>query len=407
MEKLKLLFIMDTFPLGGIAKSLLALFNELKDRYEINLLLMRQEGLFLQLIPDNVRLLPEPIRHEFRDPHPQHIFGNFKSLSTAQWLSWIGYSAKCSIGRLTGGLHRHIQIMDKWLGKHTPAQKKHYDAAVAYQGGRCIYYLAENVDADIKIGYVHSDYSKNETDFMLKPTDQEYFPRLDYVVTISAECQTSLKKEFPEIADKFKVIENICSPDYINRLSLSGESFKDNFDGHRIVTMGRFDIKTKGFDLALDACRILVDRGFPVRWYVLGDGVERPMLESMIRDRELTDDFILLGAKINPYPYIKDADIYVHPSRVEGKSVALDEVKALAKPTVVTDFSTVYDQFSDNVTALICKKEAIDIAEKISHLINDSNLCNKLSQNLKQEKVGNEEQADVFISLINQKRFVR
>ena len=97
----------------------------------------------------------------------------------------------------------------------------------------------------------------------------------------------------------------------------------------------------------------------------------------------------------------------MHPSRVEGKSVALDEVKALAKPTVVTDFSTVYDQFSDNVTALICKKEAIDIAEKISHLINDSNLCNKLSQNLKQEKVGNEEQADVFISLINQKRFVR
>lgn len=394
---------MDTFPLGGIAKSLLALFNELKDRYEIDLLLMKQEGLFLQLIPNNVRLLPEPIRHEFRDPHPRHIFVNFKSLSTVQWLSWIGYSVKCSIGRLTGGLHRHIQVMDKWLGKHTPAQKKHYDAAIAYQGGRCIYYLVENVDADIKIGYVHSDYSKNETDFMLKPTDRDFFPRLDFVVTISAECQMSLKKEFPEIADKFIVIENICSPNYINRLSLSGDSFKDKFGGYRIVTMGRFDIKTKGFDLALDACRILIDKGLNIRWYVLGDGIERPTLESMIRDRNLTNNFILLGAKINPYPYIKDADIYVQPSRVEGKSVALDEVKALSKPIVVTDFSTVFDQFIDNKTALICKKEATDIAKKISNLILNCDLRDNLSQNLKAEKVGNEEQAEVFISLINQK----
>lgn len=395
---------MDTFPLGGIAKSLLALFNELKDRYEIDLLLMKHEGLFLQLIPNNVRLLPEPIRHEFRDPHPRHFFGNFKSLSTAQWLSWLGYSGQCSLGRLTGGQHRHIQVMDKWLGKHTPAQKQRYDAAIAYQGGRCIYYLVENIDANLKIGYVHSDYSRNETDFMLKPTDREYFPRLDYVVTISVECQTSLKREFPEIANKFNVIENICSPDYINRLSLLGESFKDNFDGYRIVTMGRFDIKTKGFDLALDACRILIDKGFNIRWYVLGDGIERPILESMIRDRGLTNDFILLGAKINPYPYIKDADIYVQPSRVEGKSVALDEVKALAKPTVVTDFSTVFDQFVDNKTALICKKEAVDIAEKISLLINDSDMRDKLAQNLRKEKVGNEEQANVFISLINQMR---
>lgn len=403
MEKLKLLFIMDTFPLGGIAKSLLALFNELQDRYEIDLLLMKQEGLFLQLIPDNVNLLPEPIRPEFRDPHPKRIIQNYKIMNTSQWLSWIGYSVKCSIGRLTGGLHRHIQVMDKWLGKHIPALNKHYDAAIAYQGGRCIYYLVENVDSSVKIGYVHSDYSNNETDFMLKKTDKEYFPQLDYVVTISLECQISLKKEFPEIAEKFEVVENICSPDYIKNLALSGESFSDNFEGHRIVTMGRFDINTKGFDLALDACRILIDKGYLVRWYVLGDGVQRPILESMIRDRKLTNDFILLGAKINPYTYIKDADIYVHPSRIEGKSVALDEVKALAKPTVVTDFSTVYDQFADNKTALICKMEAVDIAEKISYLIDDCDLCSKLSQNLKREKVGNKEQADVFISLIHKK----
>ena len=111
-SKRKLLFIMDTFPLGGISKSLLALLNELDyNKYEIDMLLMRQEGIFVPMIPKQVTLLPEPLSIEFRDPHPKNFLKNLLNLPFSEWLKWMGFSMKCSFARIMGGLHRHIQVM--------------------------------------------------------------------------------------------------------------------------------------------------------------------------------------------------------------------------------------------------------------------------------------------------------
>ena len=145
-------------------------------------------------------------------------------------------------------------------------------------------------------------------------------------------------------------------------------------------------------------------KGIDFRWYWLGDGSQRPQLKRMIAEAGIADVFILLGAKTNPYPYIKDADIYVQPSRIEGKSVALDEVKALARPIVVTCFESVYDQFTDNKNALISEMNAQSVANNIMKLIEDRPLAESLRKNLLHEKVGNEEQAEVFTSLLTKKR---
>ena len=395
---------MDTFPLGGISKSLLALLNALDySKYEIDMLLMRQEGIFLPMIPRQVTLLPEPLPVEFRNPHPKNFLKNLSNLTFSEWFKWMGFSMKCSLARITGGLYRHIQVMDKWLGKNTPAVNKHYDAAVAYQGGRCIYYLVEKIDATVKVGYVHTDYKMSEVDYMLKPIDKCYFPRLNAVVTISPKCKLSLIEEFPEIADKISVIENICSPKMITTLANEpiDDFDDDNGDRVKIITMGRFDVQVKGIDIAIGTAKILKGDGVKFRWYFVGDGNQRPEVEKLISDNELKGDFILLGTKANPYPYIRQCDIYVQPSRFEGKSVALDEVKALHKPVVVTNFSTVYDQFVDGKTALICEMNPADVADKIKRLIADESLRLSLTTNLQQEKVGNEEQAQVFESLIS------
>lgn len=390
---------MDTFPLGGIAKSLLALFNELGNRYDIDFLLMRKEGLFLPMIPDNVHLLKEPIASEYRNPHPKLVLRNYKALSLREWLRWCSFSLTCSVGQLRGGLHRKVQSMDEWLGKHTTPLKKHYDAAIAYQGGRCIYYLIQNVDADVKIGYVHSDYLNNETDYMLYRTDKKYFPTLDSLVTISEKCVESLRKAFPDMLSKIKVVENICSPTMIRSMANEFVPFEE-YTGLKLLTMGRLDWEVKGLDFIVDAAENLKSKGIDFRWYLLGDGHSRKRLEEAIAQRLLDKHVLILGAKTNPYPYISACDIYVHPSRVEGKSVALDEVKALAKPVVVTDFSTVFDQFRDNVTALICKKDPDDIVKSIILLANNPNERKRLTSNLQSEKIGNCEQVDIFESLL-------
>lgn len=396
----KLLFIMDTFPVGGIAKSLLSLFNEIEGKYQIDFLIMEQEGLLIPLIPKSINILPEQLEREFRDPHPKRVFKNLKTLGFRRWVKWVGYSLSCCWARLTGGLHKHICAMDTYIGKHTKKIDKHYDAAIAYAGGRCIYYLVENVDADVKIGYVHSDYLVNETDFMLYKADRKYYPYLDHIVTISQKCVDSLKQKFPDLADRCCVVENICSVKTIRNMAARGEGYMDGFDGFRISSLVRFDIYTKGLDLAVAATKILKDKGKNFRWYILGDGEQRPSLEELIVENGISEYFILLGAKVNPYAYLKDSDIYVQTSRIEGKSVSLDEAKALAKPVVVTCFPSVFDQFEDGKTALIAEMTAEDVANKIEQLMEDEQLRNCLSKNLQAEKVGNEEQAQIFESLL-------
>lgn len=401
MKKKKILFVMDTFPLGGISKSLLALFNQLGDRYKIDFFLMHKDGLFVPLIPKSVNVISDLLPEEFRSPNPKYLFKNFFSLDFCDWLKWVQFSILCSLARLRGGLYKMVNVMDSWLAKHTPSIDEHYDAAIAYQGGRCIYYIIEKINADVKIGYVHNNYSSSPIDFMLKPMDNKYFPKLDYIVTISNICLRSLLEEFPLLTEKCLVIENICSPKLIRQNAKCGESFNDSFRGCRIVTICRLDIWQKGIDFAIDVCKILKDRNIQFKWYLLGDGEQRSKIESMVDDMDVADCFILLGAKVNPYPYVANADIYVQTSRVEGKSVALDEVKALAKPIVVTNFSSVNDQFINENNALIAEMEPVDIANKIERLINDSELCNILIGNLKKEKIGNEEQVQIFESLLN------
>ena len=111
-NKKSLLFVMDTFPLGGIAKSLLALFSELGNKYEIDFLLMKQEGMFLPLIPANAHLLPEPIGREFRNPHPKYTLHYLFKLSPARFFRWFLFSLKCSLSKSLGGQYKMLQTME-------------------------------------------------------------------------------------------------------------------------------------------------------------------------------------------------------------------------------------------------------------------------------------------------------
>ena len=398
--KKRLLFVLDTMPLGGIAKSILSLFNALGDCYEIDLLLFRQEGFFVSSLPANVNLLPEPIEIEFRKPSPLNIIYFILVLPWKRFLRWVEFSWHCTICRLEDGFPGQMQYMELYFTKHAKSLEQQYDAAIGYQGGKCIYYILDKVQASVKIGYVHNDYTKSKFDYMIKPCDERYFPKLDYLVTISPECAFSLKQEFPMLAGKIRVVENICSPSMIRQMADTGVGFQDGYTGTKILTMGRVDIETKGLDWCVQVCRILVDKGYGFKWYILGDGPQREQFEKMIADAKLKRHFCLLGAYANPYPFIKQCDVYVQPSRYEGKSIALDEVKALAKPIVVTNFTTAHDQFSSGVNALIAEMKPESIAEAIMKLLDSKKLRDELTKHLRQEKVGNEEQVNRFIDLI-------
>lgn len=284
----------------------------------------------------------------------------------------------------------------KYMRKAFQNKLTGYDAAIGYLEGKPNFFVADCVEAKVKIGYIHSDYPKLQMD---KKTDEKFFKMLDYIVGVSDKCADILKENFPDLSHKIRYIENITSPSTLKKLATENVPEFKNSDKKILLTVGRI-AQPKGYDIAVDAAEILDKNGIDFKWFAIGKGPLEEEIKQKISDKELEEKFILLGERANPYPYLNGCDIYVQSSYYEGKSIAIDEAKCFAKPIVTTKFTTVLDQLTDGETALLAEIDAGSVAEKIIQLINDESLCKALGENLKKEKVGNEEEIQKFYELL-------
>ena len=132
-------------------------------------------------------------------------------------------------------------------------------------------------------------------------------------------------------------------------------------------------------------------------------GKEIENFKDLINQLDLTENIIYLGMHSNPYPYLKRADIYIHPSQLEGKSIALDEAKILCKPIVVTNFSTVKDQFEDRVNASICDMNPNSLSDAIIELLEDEYLKNKYKKYLCSHLIDNSNEINKIYQIIEDK----
>lgn len=390
--KKQLLFIMPKLGSGGAEKALVTLLNLFDyDKYDVDLMLFRREGLFLPDVPEEVNIIDGGKEYELFDGS---AFACIKSSVKKMKFSFALNRIKYANALKSGDKSAVWNCIKKAVCK----PQKHYDVAIAYLEGNSIYYCVDCIDADKKIGYIHNDYNGLGLD---KNFDRLFFEKLDYLVTVSDECANVLRKTFPEIKAKVRMLENLVSPTLLQSLS-EKPAAEYKADTKNILTVGRFSPQ-KGYDLAIAATEILAEKGYDFKWFSIGKGELQNEIEHKIKEKKLEEKFILLGERANPYPYIKNCDIYVQSSYFEGKSIAIDEAKIFAKPIVCTSFPTVYDQLADGETALLAEINAESIAEKIEILLNDESLCKNLSENLKKEKAGNEKEIDKFYQLLEDK----
>ena len=169
----------------------------------------------------------------------------------------------------------------------------------------------------------------------------------------------------------------------IRELALTGKGFDDGFKGIRIVTVGRLTAQ-KSFEVSIDAMKILAEKcsesGRKLRWFVFGEGDQRGLLEEHIKECGLEGDFILFGAVSNPYPYISQADLYVHATRFEGKSIAIQEAQALGKAIIASDCSGNREQIDNGTDGVLCDFNAESIAEAVINLLNNPEMIKKLGK---------------------------
>lgn len=389
--KKNILFVMNNLNCGGAEKALISLLETIDySTYNVDLLLFRHEGLFLNKIPEQVSLLEEPFEYQYFDMSlKKAVLDCIKKGKVDIALARLcaGYIFKSEPSRV-----RCEQKVWKYLSKSFKKINKNYDVAIGYLEKSPIYFCVEKVNAKKIIGFIHNDYDELGMDADI---DMKYFAKLDSLVTVSEKCANVLKERFPLYRKKIKVMYNIVSPNIINKMSLEKIDMEDK--RINIVSVGRLHYQ-KGFEMAIRACKEL-EEGYEICWYVIGEGEERAYLEKIIQENKLQGKFVLLGVKENPYPYVREADIYVQPSKFEGKSIALDEAKILHKPIVVTNFSTAKDQITNEENGIVVEMNHRAISEGIKKLINSEELRNKLISNLSKEKLGTESEIEKLYTL--------
>lgn len=364
----KILFIIGALDSGGVAKSIVNLLNAIdRKEQEVHLLVMSSgDGPFAQYIPEDV------IIH--RNPITVWLLSGFGGV----WQLIKHGHLLLSLGSM---LRMALSKIDKpsagWLLAHLfPEMTEEWDVVVDFNGQQQLYYMVDKLHSKRKVTFFHNDYYKWR---YYERMDRCYFKKVDNIYSISEQCVKSLKEIFPEVKDKIGLVYNVSLPDMIYKMAEEPVSIPEH-TGALLVTVGHV-CERKGIDFAIESARILNEKGVDFLWLWIGTN-DNPRYEHQIRNLGLDQKFIFCGVCANPYPYMKQADIIVHPSRYEGKSMTLDEAKILCKPIVVTNFSTVRDQFEDRVNASICQLSDRTLANAIIELMTKSELRNIYINNL-------------------------
>lgn len=138
-----------------------------------------------------------------------------------------------------------------------------------------------------------------------------------------------------------------------------------------------------------EICARIRHQGINAKWYLIGYGGEENLIRKKIKEAHAEEFVIILGKKENPYPYIKACDIYVQPSRYEGKSVAVREAQILNRPVVITDYATAHSQLTDGVDGVIVPMDIQGCADGIAAVILDRELQHSLVENTKKNDYAN------------------
>lgn len=382
----KILFMVTSMNIGGVEKSLLSLLACIpKDKYEITLLLLDKSGGFLGYVPSHIKIEEakwfETVKPIIMDS-PYNIVKNY--IKKRQHLNGIRFLFSYLIDKYFDNRY----IFYKNVMRNVPANNTKYDVAISYQGPTDIidYYIANKVKANKKISWIHFDVSKHNFNKILY---KKLYEKYNQIFVVSEQGKNRLIENIPEIKEKTDVFLNIISKDLIKGMAKDDIEFDNDYKGIKIVTVGRLS-KEKGQDLAIKSLKILKEDGYDVRWYCVGDGNNRLDYEKLIKKYDLEYDFILLGAKTNPYPYIKNADIYVQTSIHEGYCLTLAEAKSLAKPIVTTNFIGAYEQIQDGKNGFICDCKVEDLYRKIKDLIDNKDIQKIFYANLVNEDISTE-----------------
>ena len=399
-KKRRVLFVINTLGRAGAETALLSLLQEKNPEYEVSLYVLMGQGELMKEVPEWVRIC-----------NPSYSCTPVLEAKGRVRMAGTVFLSLFANGRVREKLRDLIAIRrsqkrfqpDKlfWRTVSDGAlrMEETFDLAIAFLEGGATYYVADHVRAKRKAAFVHIDY---ESSGYTREMDRDCYQKMDHIFAVSDETRTHFLHCYPECRKKTMVFPNLLSREKIQKRAMEPGGFSDSFDGLRILTVGRLTYQ-KGYDIAIHAMEIIKKRqkassigstketvretgkgsGCPMRWYVLGEGDQRKSLEREIARLGLREDFVLLGAVENPYPYYAQTDLYVHATRYEGKSIALQEAQILGCPIIASDCNGNREQIQNGKDGILCELTPEALADAILKLAGDPGLCHALGEHVR------------------------
>lgn len=384
----KILIVTLGMEIGGAERSLITLLSELDySKVQVDLFLLHKKGPLLKYIPKEVNVMEEneyysqlaiPLIDVIRNGKFSIVLGRLYAKFKAKYYNMIhGYKNESYV---------ELEYSHKYTKRMMPLiSDKKYDLVISYLTPH--YFATEKTHGKVKIAWIHTDYTNIKCDI-----DSEYkmWNKYDKIVSISSDVKNSFIKKFPQLEPKIIMIENTVSKNYIMNLANQDKDFhyfsKNTIN---ILSVGRL-CYPKNFESIPEICKYLRKDGYDIKWYIIGSGESHDLILYNINKFEMDEVVILLGQKTNPYPYIKNCDIYIQPSRYEGKAITVLEAQALEKPVIITNYKTANSQLKNYENGFIVELEPKKCAKGIEKIIDDDKLRKKVINNCKSMRFPND-----------------
>lgn len=381
--KKRILFNIHYLEIGGAETSLIGLLHSLNpDDFNVDLLINDPRGELMNYVPQWVNIIPSPEEYRMIErPIVEVLKRKHLRIVFARLIAKYKFGRYIRREKPSDG-NAIFGYVGKYVTSALPSLRYlgEYDVAVSYVTPHNI--VRDKVLAKKKIAWIHTDYSKVDVNPAIELPVWETF---DKIVSISPDVTATFLSVFPSLGNKIIEIENFLPVDLILKRAdeFTPEEMPKEKGIINLLTIGRYSQQKRMDEIPLMA-RIIKESGVDFRWYLIGYGNSQELskIKEAIKKYNVADCVILLGKKENPYPYIKASDIYVQPSRYEGKSITVREAQLLGKPVVITRYPTAPSQIRDQVDGFIGPYDSNLFAEYLVKIITDSESLNKVIKNL-------------------------
>lgn len=398
---MKTIFIaIHYLELGGAEISLIGLLNALDySRYNVDLFVYAHRGELMSQIPPQVHLLPEnPVYAQIERPMKDVLREGYWKMVLARLRGKRQFARYARRNHPKDGSAIFSYVMNSVVHQLPDiVPEKEFDLAISFLTPHDI--VLKKVRAKRKVAWIHTDYSWIDVDTQLElPVWSAY----DRIVSISTAVTDSFLRVFPTLKDKVVEIANILSPSFVRKRAVAIDAVDIEREMPHtkgvvnLLSVGRFTA-AKNYDNVPDISRRIIATGVDLRWYIIGFGGDEALIRLKIAESGMEGHVIILGKKENPYPYMKDCDIYVQPSRFEGNAVTVREAQILGKPVVVTGYPTASSQIQDGLDGVIVPLDNEGCAKGIAALLADPEKQSRLSAYCLAHDFGNEAEAEKIL----------